>query len=69
MMLVLGRREQQSIVITNEKTGEEFEVMVTQIEPKMVKLGFTAPDHITIKRKEIAGKSGKDWTREKNYNR
>lgn len=68
-MLVLGRREQQSIVITNELTGEEFEVMVTQIEPKMVKLGFTAPDHITIKRKELVYKNGQKFTYEKNYNK
>jgi carbon storage regulator len=47
-MLVLSRRERESIMI-----GDEVELTVTQIRGGQVKLGFTAPGAVRIVRAEI----------------
>lgn len=47
-MLVLGRKKGESIIIDND-----IEIIVTAIEGDTIKLGFKAPKHITIHRKEI----------------
>ena len=47
-MLVLGRKKGESIII-----DDEIEIIVTAIEGDTIKLGFKAPKHITIHRKEI----------------
>ncbi|WP_017379005.1 carbon storage regulator CsrA [Paenisporosarcina sp. TG-14] len=47
-MLVLGRKKGESIII-----DDDIEIIVTAIEGDTIKLGFTAPKHITIHRKEI----------------
>ncbi|WP_075619453.1 carbon storage regulator CsrA [Paenisporosarcina indica] len=47
-MLVLGRKKGESIIIDND-----IEIIVTGIEGDTIKLGFKAPKHITIHRKEI----------------
>jgi carbon storage regulator len=47
-MLVLSRRERESIMI-----GDEVELTVTQIRGGQVKLGFTAPGAVRIVRSEI----------------
>jgi len=47
-MLVLGRKKGESIII-----DDNIEIIVTAIEGDTIKLGFKAPKHITIHRKEI----------------
>lgn len=47
-MLVLSRQRDQSVMI-----GHETEVKVVDIRGDKVRLGFIAPDHVTIDRKEI----------------
>lgn len=49
-MLVLGRREGESV-----KIGDDVYVMVTSVNRNngVVRLGFTAPNHILIDREEI----------------
>lgn len=47
-MLVLGRKKGESIII-----DDHIEITVTAVEGDLVKLGITAPKHITIHRKEI----------------
>lgn len=48
-MLVLSRRESESIVIPQAR----IEIVVRAIEGDRVKLGFRAPDEIDIYRSEI----------------
>lgn len=47
-MLVLGRKKGESIII-----DDNIEITVTAIEGESVKLGISAPKHITIHRKEV----------------
>lgn len=47
-MLVLGRKKGESIII-----DDHIEITVTAVEGDLVKLGITAPKHITVHRKEI----------------
>lgn len=47
-MLVLKRKLGETIML-----GDEIEVQVLAIEGETVKLGFTAPTHVQILRKEI----------------
>ena len=47
-MLVIRRREGESILI-----GEEVEIEVLEITPARVKLGIRAPERVTILRKEL----------------
>ncbi|KOF09881.1 carbon storage regulator [Planococcus glaciei] len=47
-MLVLGRKKGESIVI-----DDNIEITITAIEGDLVRLGISAPKHITIHRKEV----------------
>ena len=47
-MLVLSRRENESIVIDGR-----IEVTIVDIRSKRVRVGITAPEDITVHRKEI----------------
>lgn len=47
-MLVLSRRKGESIII-----DEQIEVQIISVEGDTVRLGITAPKHISIHRKEI----------------
>ena len=47
-MLVLGRKKGETIII-----DDNIEITVTAIEGETVKLGISAPKHITIHRQEI----------------
>lgn len=47
-MLILGRKKGESIII-----DDNIEITVTAIEGESVKLGISAPKHITIHRKEV----------------
>ena len=48
-MLVLGRKVGEEIVI-----GDNIRVKVVSIQGNSVRLGFVAPDHVTIYREEHA---------------
>lgn len=47
-MLVLSRREDESVVIDDQIT-----VYVVEIHHDRVRLGFTAPPHVKIHRQEV----------------
>ncbi len=47
-MLVLSRKENQSIII-----NDEIEIKIVQIKPDQVKIGIVAPKDVRILRKEI----------------
>ena len=54
-MLVLTRCVEESIII-----GKDIEIKVTEICRGRVKLGITAPRHISIMRKELLNDDKKD---------
>jgi len=56
-MLVLSRREGESIVIDNK-----IVVTVIRVEGEKVKLGFDAPREVLIKRWELLKRSRHDWS-------
>jgi len=47
-MLVLTRRTNQSIMI-----GDDIEITIVEVKGDQVRLGITAPRHISVHRKEI----------------
>ena len=47
-MLVLSRQRDETIVI-----GEDIEVTVVDIRGDKVRLGISAPKHVTVHRKEV----------------
>ena len=47
-MLVLSRKENESLVI-----GDEVEITVTEIRGDKVRLGIKAPDEVSIHRREV----------------
>ena len=47
-MLVLTRKINETILI-----GDDIEIMVTRIQEGKVRLGITAPKHLSIDREEI----------------
>lgn len=47
-MLVLSRTRDQSIMI-----GDDIEIMVVDIQGDKVKLGITAPDEVSVHRREV----------------
>jgi carbon storage regulator len=47
-MLILSRKKNESIII-----GDDIELMVTDISGDVVKLGISAPRHISVHRKEV----------------
>ncbi len=52
-MLILNRKEGQSIVITTE-AGEEIELSILEIKGKYAKVGIQAPATVTVDRKEVS---------------
>jgi len=52
-MLVLTRREGESLLLVNEGTGERIELHILEINGTTVKVGTDAPDNITILRDEL----------------
>ena len=52
-MLVLSRRLEQSIVVA-PGTPDEITITVVSLNGERVKLGITAPRHITVHRLEVA---------------
>ena len=47
-MLVLSRQKDESIVI-----GDDVEITIVDVRGDKVRLGITAPKHISVHRKEI----------------
>jgi carbon storage regulator len=47
-MLILGRREGESIII-----GDDVKVTITKIEGNQVKIGIEAPREIEVHREEV----------------
>ena len=52
-MLVLGRREGEKVIITDEFTGEQITIVVAMTTAEKTRLGFQASDRFTIHRDEI----------------
>lgn len=52
-MLVLTRRKNESITITDPASGEEIVVTLTRIGGQTVRLGIEAPRHWGIARTEL----------------
>jgi carbon storage regulator CsrA len=56
-MLVLSRKENESIIITipaNAKPGDQIVVTVVEAQAGKTRLGFEAPNYIPVHRKEVA---------------
>ena len=54
-MLVLGRKQHQSLVI-----GENIKITILEVKGNQVRIGIDAPDSITVRREEILNKTIKD---------
>jgi carbon storage regulator len=52
-MLVLTRRPEDGLVLTLPGTGEQVQITVLGVEGDKVKLGITAPQSVTILRREL----------------
>ncbi len=63
-MLILNRKEDQSVIITTE-AGEEIEISVLEISGKYAKLGFSAPTSVGVDRKEVSERKKGDLDEEK----
>jgi carbon storage regulator len=59
-MLVLTRKVNQNIVIHDPKSGETYEITVTEIKGDQVRLGVSAPPHVAVDRAEIAQSKAAD---------
>jgi len=51
-MLVLGRRQNESLIITNEQTGEVIRVELLSCDHNRGRIGITASDNYRIDRGE-----------------
>lgn len=51
-MLILSRKEDEKVDIVTE-AGERIELVVVDVREGKVRLGFEAPDSITIHRREV----------------
>lgn len=59
-MLVLTRRPNQSLVITDPKTGDQIEVVVVEVRGDQVRIGTIAPAHVTVDRAEVAQRKSEE---------
>jgi carbon storage regulator CsrA len=55
-MLVLSRRRDEKILVKVPGVEGEIEVTVVQIDASRVRLGFNAPESVTILRSELTRK-------------
>lgn len=55
-MLVLSRRRDEKILVQVPGVVEPIEVTVVQIDASRVRLGFNAPESVTILRSELTRK-------------
>ncbi len=51
-MLILNRKEGQSVVVTTE-AGEEIELFILEVSGKYAKVGINAPPTVLVDRKEV----------------
>lgn len=58
-MLVLGRKVSETIVI-----GDNIELTVLAVQGGRVKLGISAPKHVSIRRSELAAQFGPPFATE-----
>lgn len=56
-MLVLSRRRDEKVLVKVPGLEEEIEVTVVQIDSSRVRLGFKAPESVTILREELRKKA------------
>lgn len=56
-MLVLGRKEGESILI-----GDRIRLVVSEVKGNRVKIAIDAPEWITIRRDEVVAKQAKEVT-------
>lgn len=54
-MLVISRRRDEKILVKIPGIDKDIEVVVVQIDPNRVRLGFSAPEQVTILRSELKG--------------
>lgn len=54
-MLVLGRKEGESILI-----GDRIRLVVSEVKGNRVKIAIDAPEWITIRREEVVAKQAKE---------
>lgn len=52
-MLVLSRKENESLILTDRQTGRSIEVKVAQISGNRTKIAIQADSDILIMRKEL----------------
>lgn len=52
-MLVLSRKVDEKVIISNPIDGWRVELNIVEIRGDKVRLGFTAPGHIAIHRHEV----------------
>jgi carbon storage regulator len=52
-MLVLSRRRDEKILLKVPGIDEDIEVTIIQVDKNRVRLGFTAPENVTILRNEL----------------
>lgn len=59
-MLVLSRKNQERVILTDTETGETITVVVTGLQHGRVRLGFVAGERWKILREEVLAKIGKE---------
>ena len=52
-MLVLSRKRDEKVVLEDAAWGYRIELIVVEVRGDKVRLGFTAPDGVTIWRNEL----------------
>lgn len=52
-MLVLSRKVDERIVVTDTATGVEWFMVISEIRGDKVRIGFEAPDSIRFRRSEV----------------
>ncbi|WP_019558522.1 carbon storage regulator CsrA [Thioalkalivibrio sp. ALE12] len=51
-MLILTRRPEESLILYGG-TGDEIEIRVLGVKGNQVRVGITAPSHVTVHREEV----------------
>ncbi len=59
-MLVLSRRRDEKILVRVPGVEQDIELTVVQIDSSRVRLGFNAPESVTILRSELTSKENQD---------
>jgi carbon storage regulator len=59
-MLVLTRRLNQSIMISDPRIGDDIEITIVEIRGDQVRLGINAPRDVAVDRKEVTERKAQD---------